>query len=259
LKYNGDLNLFGGIQDYHMIHEAIRSYVNNEQDFKKRFVDQNEFNIRTAEGRGRFYRGIKSSIMTFKNDDHKGLYESFFAQLNYALPYNFLIFWLLAQNNKLFQIISKEVYLKFYFNGKVSITSDDIFAFLLHLQESDKIFSELKWTRKTMEPIASKYLTILKKLDLLEGSQKKTIKHIQLSDTDLTIYLYVLKSCYPEVSNLLLGDFLIFSFMTPQRFGERVKKIAQKGWFNMSYTGTNLNIEPTIKFNQLSYALFGRP
>jgi hypothetical protein len=79
LKYNGDLNLIGGIQDYHMIHEAIRSYVNGEDDFRERIVDRNEYHIRTSQARGRFYRGIKSSIMTFKNDDHKDLYQSFFA------------------------------------------------------------------------------------------------------------------------------------------------------------------------------------
>ena len=37
---------------------------------------------------------------------------------------------------------------------------------------------------------------------------------------------------------------------------DRVKKIAQKGWFEMTYTGVNLNIEPTIPYNQLSHAIF---
>jgi hypothetical protein len=242
-----------------MIHEALRSFLCGEQDFKERLVGKNEFAIRTAEGRGRFYRAIKSSIMKFKNDDHKDLYYSFFHQLDEGLPYNFLTFWLLVQNNKLFEKLSREVYLKFYFNGKVSITGDDVFAYLRHLQETDKTFGELAWTKKTMGPIASKYLTILRKLDLLEGKQKKMIKHIQLTDANLAVYLYVLKACYPETSNILKSDFLIFSFMTPERLSERVKKIAQKEWFEMSYTGTNLNVKPTIKYNQLSYAIFGRP
>lgn len=259
MKYNTDINSFGGIQDYHMIHEAIRSFLNDEQDFKERIVEKNEFAIRTEQGRGRFYRGVRSSAMTFVNENHKNLYHSFFHQLDDSLPYNFLIFWLLAQNNLLFRTISEEVFLKFYFNGKVSITGDDVFAFLKHLQEEDETFGELNWTKKTMEPIASKYLTILKKLDLLEGTQKKLIKHIQVSDTTLAIFIYILKACYPETSNILTSKFLPFSFLTQERFVEKVKKIAQKGWFEMTYTGTNLNIEPIIKYNQLSHALFGRP
>jgi hypothetical protein len=258
LKYNGDINSLGGIQDYHMIYEALRSYLSGELDFKKRLVEENEFAIRTAEGRGRFYRGIKSSVLKFKNDDHQDLYYSFFHQLADGLPYNFLMFWLLAQNNLLFHKLSQEVYLKFYFNGKVSITSDDVFAYLKHLQQTDEVFGKLNWTKKTMEPIASKYLTILRKLDLLEGTQKKLIKHIQLTDTDLVIYLYILKACYPQTSNILTSEFLHFSFMTPKGLNERVKKIAQKGWFEMTYTGMNLNIEPTISYNQLSNAIFGR-
>jgi hypothetical protein len=259
LKYNGDINAFGGIQDYHMIHEALKSYLNDEQDFKERMVKKNEFSIRTEAARGRFYRGIKSSILTFKNEDHKSLYHSFFNQLDDNLPYNFLIFWLLCQNNLLFQKLSNEVYLKFYFNGKISITGDDVFAYLQHLQETDKVFGELKWATQNTKTLASKYLTILRKLDLVEGRQKKQLKHIQISDTTLTIYLFVLKACYPETSNILTSKFLPFSFLTQERFVEKVKKTAQKGWFEMTYTGTNLNIEPIIKYNQLSHALFGRP
>lgn len=259
MNYNGDINALGGIQDYHLIYEALRSYFQGDSDFRERMVEHNEFAIRTAEGRGRFYRGIKSSVLKFKNDGQKDLYYSFFQQLQEEYPYNFLLFWLLSQNNLLFEKLSREVFLKYFFSGKVSITGDEIFAYLLHLQESDKSFGDLKWTRKTLVPIASKYLTILRKLDLLEGKQKKQLKHIQLSDKALAVYLYIMKASNPEISNLLKSDFLIFSFLTPERFAERVKKIAQKGWFEMTYTGSNLNIEPTINYNQLAYVLFGRP
>ena len=258
MKYNADINSLGGIQDYHMIFEALRSFLCGEKDFKARLVEKNEFAIRTSEGRGRFYRGIKSSILKFKNDDHRDLYDSFFHSLDDGLPYDLLIFWLLAQNNMLFQKLSTDVYLKFYFNGKASITGEDVFAYLKHLQQTDEVFGKLKWTQKTMEPVASKYLTILRKLNLLEGKQKKYIKHVQLSDTDLVVYLYILKACYPQTSNVLTSDFLDFSFMTAKGLNERVKKIAQKGWFEMTYTGMNLNIEPTISYNQLSHAIFGR-
>jgi len=259
VNYNGDINSLGGIQDYHMIHEALKSYVNGKTDFKERIVGKNEFEIRTEEGRGRFYRGIKSSVMTFNNEIHKDLYTSFFEQLDESLPYNFLIFWLLIQNNLLFRKLSEEVFLKFYFNGKISITSEDVFAYLKHLQETDKVFGEINWTKKTMEPIASKYLTILRKLDLLDGKQKKLFKHILISDSILVIYLFIWKACYPEESNLLKSNFLIFSFITKDQLVDRIKKIAQKGWFEMTYTGTNLNIEPTINNNQLAHVLFGRP
>ena len=259
MNYNGDINSLGGIQDFHLIYEALRSYFQGDDDFKERLVEKNEFAIRTAQGRGRFYRGIKSSVLKFKNEEHHDLYQSFFQQLNEDVPYNLLLFWLLCQNNVLFEKLTREVYLKYYFNGKVSITGDEVFAYLLHLQETEKSFGDLKWTRKTMIPIASKYLTILRKLDLLDGKQKKQLKHVHVSDKALVIYLYIMKSCFPELSNILKSDFLIFSFLTPQRFSEQIKKTAQKGWFEMTYNGTNLNIDTTINYNQLAYVLFGRP
>jgi len=176
--------------------------------------------------------------------------------LDEGLPYDLLIFWLLAQNNLLFRKLSTDVYLKFYFNGKVSITGEDVFAYLKHLQQTDEVFGNLKWTKNTMEPVASKYLTILRKLNLLEGKNKKHIKHVQLSDSDLVVYLYILKACYPQTSNILTSDFLDFSFMTPKSLNERVKKIAQKGWFQMASTVMNLNIEPTIPYKQLANAIY---
>ena len=47
MKYNTDINSFGGIQDYHMIHEALRSYLNDEQDFKERVIEK--MNLQSAQ------------------------------------------------------------------------------------------------------------------------------------------------------------------------------------------------------------------
>src|SRR5680860_924475 len=138
MKYNTDINSFGGIQDYHMLHEALRSYLNDEEDLKGRMIYDNIFGIRTEEGRGRFYRAINSSILNFINEDHKKIYSSFFKNLDDRLPYNFLVFWQLAINNRLFNLITKQLYLKFYFDGKTTITREDVLAFIMHLKEEDE-------------------------------------------------------------------------------------------------------------------------
>lgn len=104
MRYNTDINSFGGIQDYHMIHESLRSHLNGEADLKERMVRDNIFGIRTEEGRGRFYRGIKSTILSFHNENHRDIYYSFFNELNFDYPYNLLVFWQLVVNNKLFQV-----------------------------------------------------------------------------------------------------------------------------------------------------------
>ena len=103
-----------------------------------------------------------------------------------------------------------------------------------------------------------KRLTILKKLGFLEGAQKKMFKHVQVSDTELTVFLYLMKAAYPEVSNQRLNEFQVFSFVSPESFPERIKKIAQKGLIGMSYSGTNLKIETLIDNKDLANVLYSR-
>ncbi|NOQ74048.1 MAG: DUF1819 family protein [Crocinitomix sp.] len=258
MKYNTDINSFGGIQDYHMIHESLRSYLNNEKDLKDRMIKDNIFGIRTEEGRGRFYRGIKSSILKFNNENHKAIYNAFFNPINNTYPYNFMIFWQLVLNNKLFRKITSDLYLKFYFNGKAAITSDDVLSFIMHLKEVDEEFKALNYTKKTIEPVASKYLTVLKKLGFLDGAQKKEFKHVQVSDSALTVYLYLMNAAQPEIRNQLMNDFQVFSFISPESFPERIKKIAQKGWIGMTYSGTNLGVQPIIEYKDLANVLYNR-
>lgn len=258
MKYNTDINSFGGIQDYHMIHESLRSYFNGESDLKKRFVEENIFGIRTEEGRGRFYRGIKSSILTFQNSYHEEIYRSFFSTLDQVLPYKLLVFWQLSINNRLFNIITKELYLKYYFNGKLSITGYDVFYFLQDLKERDEDFKNQNWTKKTTEPVASKYLTILRKLDLVKGVQKKKLLHVQISDQEFTLFLYLLIAIYGEGTNFLNHEFNIFSFVSNESFNERVKRVAQKGLIGMEFSGTKLSLKPIFKLNELADGLFRR-
>lgn len=258
MKYNTDINSFGGIQDYHMIHEALRSFLNGEIDLKDRMINDNIFGIRTEEGRGRFYRGIKSSILKFNNEKHQDIYNSFFNPVNETYPYNFLIFWQLVLNNRLFRILTKELFFKFYFNGKAAIAGEDVYSFMMHLKEEDEEFKALNWTKKTIEPVASKYLTVLKKLGFLEGTQKKIFKNIHISDSELTVFLYLMKAANPEVSNQLVNEFQVFSFVSSESFPERIKKIAQKGWIGMSYSGPSLTIDPLIENKNLADVLYSR-
>lgn len=258
MKYNRDINEFGGIQDYHMIYEALSSYVNGEENIREQMIKANAYGVRTESTRSRYFSAIKSSILSFVNDQHKEVYYSFFKNVNSDLPYNFLIFWQLSINNKLFKLLSENVYLKYYFNGKVSITSDEVNAYILHLKVTDPEFNDIGWSKSNISTVASKYLTTLRKLGFLEGAQKKQIKHIQISDNVLAVYLYLVRATFPKESNMLCHYFQPFSFIPEESFAERIKRVAQKGLIDMSFTGTSLSIQPKINFNDLANGIYGR-
>jgi hypothetical protein len=161
-------------------------------------------------------------------------------------------------NNRLFNILSKNFYLKYYFNGKLSITSQDVFYFLQELKEQDENFKNQNWTKKTTEPVASKYLTILRKLGFVEGVQKKQLLHIQISDQEFALFLHLLIAIYGEGTNYLNNEFNTFSFVSKESFNERVKRVAQKGLIGMEFSGTKLSLQSKFKLNELADGLFRR-
>ena len=67
-----------------------------------------------------------------------------------------------------------------------------------------------------------------------------------------------MKAAFPEVSNQLANEFQVFSFISPESFPERIKKVAKKGWIGMSYSGTNLTVEPLIDYKDLANVLYNR-
>lgn len=260
MKYNTDINSFGGMQDYHMIHESLRLFFNDNslEKVKSKFIEENIFGIRTEEGRGRFFRGIKSTILKFHSQEHEDLFRSFFKSLDQAFPYSLLVFWQISVNNKLFCTLNKDLYLKYYFNGKTTITGSDVFHFIQDLKERDQELKDQNWTLKTTEPVASKYLTVLRKLNFVEGSQKKQLLYVQISDKEFAIFLHLLIAVYGEGTNYLNHEFNQFSFVSNESFLERVKRVAKKGFIHMAFSGTKLALKPMFNFKELSHGIFGR-
>ena len=132
--------------------------------------------------------------------------------------------------------------MKNYFSGRVSFPKEDIVAYLKDLIARTPELQD-KFTDKTISTIASKYLTVLKKLDLLEGKQKKMFKHIQVSNEALVIFIHLLKAIDPSGSDMLKNRYLPLSMLSLESFSERVKQLAKKDLVNMSYNGVALKIE----------------
>jgi hypothetical protein len=133
-----------------------------------------------------------------------------------------------------------------------------VLFFIADLKEKDQEFKDLNWTPKSIRPVASKYLTILRKLGLVDGKQKKEIKHVQLTDNEFATFLYLMTTLYPQNENLLKNEFQIFSFVSAESFPERVKQVAKKGLIGMTFTGTKLTIEPTIDYSNLANGIYRR-
>lgn len=256
MKYNTDINIIGSIPDYHLIYGALPLFDKGDSLFQTLVVD-NEYNLRTEKSRKRFLSVLNSAFIT-KNIDLNGF-------VNVTLKHfegdeksqALILFWVFSLNNRLFFDITKDVFLKYYYQGRAELPKPDIEAYLKELIYNNE---ELKgrWSTKTIETISSKFLTVLKKLHLLEGSRKKSFCFVRVSDELLTIFIHLYLHREGRKHNFIEDEFSVFAFTSREQLLERLKVIGQKDWIKMNYTGTTLRVENVFNSKNIIDGLFGR-
>ena len=254
-KYNSDINIIGGIPDYQLIVKALKLYSVGSEAMEDAIIRYNEFDFKTENARKRFLSAVTSSFLNFKNQDHEDLIIALFSHNISFETQQLVLFWQFAFSNRLFFEISRDVFIKNYFSGRVTFGKEDIVAYIKDISSSTPELKD-KFTDITINTIASKYLTVLKKLDLIDGKQKKTFKHIQVSNEALVIFLHLLKIVDSDSTDVMHSPYLSLSMISPASIAERVKQLAKKEFFDMSYNGVSLKIEPKYTSKEIADVLF---
>ena len=254
-NFNSDINSIGGIPNYEILHLAFKMAAGGDlASFKKVLIENNEFNLRTEAVRGRFFRGIRSNLLQFKNEEHRALVKGLFEQEGFEQTKNFVFIWQMALNNDLFFALTKELYLRLYFSGRATIPTSEVEAYIGYLQENNPVLK--KWSPKTIAPLSTKYLTFFKKIDFLKGSKKKEFKHIQVESSTFIFFVYMMKAVFPDTPNIFETDLFDFLFISKQAFSERSKKVKYLDYYNYNYNGVELKLEPKYKPKELINVLF---
>lgn len=253
--YNSDVNIIGGIPDYQLIVKAIELYTFGKDVMEDAIIKKNEFDFKTESARKRFLAAVSSTFLCFQNKDHEELITNLFTHSMSLETQQLILFWQFSLSNRLFFEISRDVFIKNYFSGRVSFSKEDIVAYIKDLTSTTPELQG-KFTDNTINTIASKYLTVLKKLNLIDGKQKKIFKHIQISNEALIIFLHLLKTIDPSGSDILKNKYISLSMISVENFAERVKQLAKKDFFNMSFNGVALKVEPIHNSKGIGDVLF---
>lgn len=255
MSYNTDINIIGSIPDYHLIFRALPLLVNERDQLEKLLVTDNEFNFRTEKSRRRFLTVLNSAFIN-KNSDINILAANIIEHLkNDEKSQAVVLFWLFSINNQLFYELNRDVFIKYYFQGRAQLPKEDVIAYLKDVI-SRNIELKGKWSEITIDTIASKYLTILKKLNLLEGTQRKSFCHVAISDELLAVFVHLYDLIDTSDTNISKDDFLSFSFVSKESALERFKKIGKKDWIKMNYAGDTLKLEGAFNTNQMIDGIF---
>lgn len=242
IHYNTDINIIGSIPDYAIVYKAIKLHSQTQGALENAIIKNNDFDFRTEKSRKRFVTALYSAFINFKNPHHKKLIENIFSTELSLTTKQLTLFWQFSLANPLFYEINSDVFVKNYFSGRVSFPKEDVVAYIKELISKNSQLKE-KWSELTIQTIASKYLTILKKLDLVEGSSKKTFKHIQISNEALLVFIELALAVEPDLGDFFKSKYFTLIFMSKESFLERTKELAMKDLIELSYNGVTLKLE----------------
>lgn len=231
--YNTDINVLGGVPDYPAMISFVTGTLSGERE--------SAFTFRTGNATKRFIAAIERSIICCKNQGHRELFQSALNSLELTVEQKYsIIFWQLIINNNLFSDITKNYYLRMLYAGRVALSSDEILSYLYELRREKE--GELQWSESTLKINASKYLTLLKKIGLVEGDKTKNIKYQNIGD-DLFLYLVRLSQViYPE-DQTSQNPLLQFSLMDETSLIKKLKSIKFTPYWAITQLGTDIKIE----------------
>lgn len=249
MKINSDINILGGLPDWNLINVFLEKGINSVQESVGIY---SYTSIKTDKSVKRFQRVIYSSLLKYYTPEVEMLSRSILEGEKITKDSLLFLFWNTSFNNELLEYLNTHIYFISFYSGRITIKHDEVVACLKDLRERE---SEIKkWSDSTLLKTASKYLTLLKKFNLMEGSLNKTIIHPYLNDKMFLLFVYWLNSIESK-SNLLESQWIQYCFSERTVFIERLMQKKFSKFYQFTYTGDNLKIETLIPYNDIYHAV----
>lgn len=233
-KYNSGINIMGSIPDYYSMIE----YIIEEQTGVS---GTGSFQFRTNKSLKRFIAGIDESVLVFNGQQHRKLFFDGLTSTELSLKEKLmLIFWQMTYANDLFYDITSEVFMKAVYQGKSTLTGDDVYSYVRHLKEKHP--DELNWSDATLKIIGSKYLTAMKKLGLADGSVRKTIRYPLIGNA---LFVYFIRWCQcvcPE-NRTLNNPYMQFCFCDNMTLISKLKRIDFMQYWDITQISDEVTID----------------
>ncbi len=251
-KLETSINVIGGLKTIDTAINVIQTYFLESTLLNQKLTSA--IHLRTEKSINRIEHAIKKVFLQFINEDHQELFRSIFVEQTHKFNINLILFWQISLNNKLFYEISTKLLMKNYFSGRTTINKEEIIGFIKELihQSNEKV----DWSEITIETLATKYMSILSKLNILSGKRDKIFNYISLTTEELVLFIYFAKLYSQSSSNFLNNPFIELSFIPKEDLGNRIKKLASKEYFNFTSDGQSINIELKYNYKGIYHELF---
>lgn len=249
MTINSDINVLGSLPDWNLINVFLKD---NISSLRKVGGVHTYTAIKTDKSVKRFEKAISATLIKFCDAKVEYLVRDMLESEGISNESLLLIFWNASFNNELLNYLNTQTYFLAFYSGRISIKQDEVVACLKDLKERE--IELKKWSDSTLQTTASKYLTLLKKFHLMEGSLNKTILHPYLNDRLFILFVYWIKAVETK-SNLLESEWIKYSFCEKSVFLERLMQKKFAKYFQLNYTGDNLKIETTMPYEKIYHAI----
>lgn len=249
MKINSDINILGSLPDWNLINVFLKE---STDTMLKNGGIHSYTSIKTDKSVKRFEKAITATFLQYKNDEIQYLLKSILHEKEISNDSLFLLFWNGSVNNELLHYLNIHVYFPAFYSGRLVLKKEEVSACIIELKETEQGIKN--WTIETINTVARKYLTLLKKFNLMEGSQTKTIVHPYLNDTMFVLFVYWITAIESK-SNLLDSEWLEYSFFDRPVFIERLMQKKFSNYFQLLYTGDKLNIETLVPYSTIYHEI----
>jgi len=245
MNINTDINILGGLLDLDLISNILNIKTENTS---ATVCNLSDTKIKSTKTLQRYEKAIKKTLIYFNDSEVKDLFVTVFTKESLSEGCLGILFLNASLNNDLLNYLNQNVFFPAYFSGRISIRKDEIIACIRDLRENEKGIK--KWTDSTIDTLASKYLTLLKKFSLLEGSANKSIIHKYIDDKQLVLFIYWLTKIETK-ANILESKWLAYCLMDKESFVQRVLQKKLMKYINVLYSGDSLKLETIISYKDI--------
>lgn len=245
MKINSDVNILGGLPDFNL----IKHFLNESMTSLNLKGGHHSYTaIKTDKSVKRFENAITNTLLGFKNENIQQIVSAILGSESISADSLLLLFWNASLNNDLLNYLNEQVYFPAFYSGRMTVKNDEVSACLKELKERELVLQN--WSDSTIETTASKYLTLLKKFNLMQGSVNKTIVHPFLNDKMLMLFVYWILAVEHK-PNILDSSWLKYCFSEKQIFIERIMQKKFSKYIHLNYTGDKMKIEPIVPYENI--------
>ncbi len=245
MNINSDVNVLGSLPDWTLINVFLSE---NMDTIKEKGGIHSYTAIKTDKSVKRFEKAIKATLINNKQPHLEKIIRQAIKTGGTSPDTLLLLFWNASSNNELLFHINENVFFPAFYSGRVSIKNDEVVACIKELKQTEDDLK--KWSEITVTTTASKYLTLLKKFGLMEGSVNKSIVHPYINDELFVLFAYWI-AAISDKPNLVNSHWLPYCFSEKQAFLDRLLQKKFSKYFNVVYTGDKLSIEPIIPYESI--------